>query len=183
MRPPYRLLSEREKRPPSVSSRMQLKPLHDLFIETMMSQLQDWKFIASNRHFRLSKPGTNFYLHAAFINHQSDFDVVLDVAIEFVKGKNRVGIVGAELGNIEGIGQVRHSVSSHAEASSAAMTAVADFNRVGLPFLERYCSLSAVIGALQASGAEARLISPIEQLRPELISALLAAQDAAHPVN
>lgn len=158
---------------------MNLKPLHDRFIEGLKSHLHGWKFVASYRHFRLSRPGLNLYLHVAFIYHDCDFDVTVDVAVEFVQGKKRIGIVGSELGNIEGVGQVRHSVASEADADVASRTAYEHFRRVGLPFLERHSDRTYVLETLRQGGTEARLIDPIEQYRPALIAALEEAENAA----
>ena len=157
---------------------MGLKPLHDRFLGAMKPRLPGWRFVATHRHFRRSRPGVNLYLHVGFINHQADFDATIDVAVEFVRGKDRVGIVGAELGNIEGVGQVRHSVSCEADAEASAQAAVAHFNEFGVPFLERYSNLVAVIGALESGGSEARLICPLEHTRPQLVNALRAAARA-----
>src|SRR5689334_2333346 len=119
---------------------MKLKPLHDRFIENLKSNLPGWKFVARNRHFRKSLPGKNFFVHVAFVDHESDFDAVLDVAVEFVSGEERICIVGASLGNIEGVGQVRYNVMSEQSADVSALQAFAHVERVGLPFFERHGS-------------------------------------------
>jgi hypothetical protein len=151
---------------------MKLKPLHDRFIQEMKSELPDWRFVASNRHFRKTLPGKNLFVHIAFINHDNDFDATVNVAVEFVSGKARVCIVGASLGNIEGIGQFRYSVSSEQSAEVSALQAVAHLKRVGLPFLERYTSVSNTLTTLKAGGSEARLISPLQYLHANQIAAL-----------
>ncbi len=151
---------------------MKLKPLHSRFIEKMKSELPDWKFVASNRHFRKVLPGKNLLAHIAFVNHVNDFDATLDVAVEFVEGKARVCIVGASLGTIEGIGQSRYSVSSEQSAEASALQAVAHLKRVGIPFLERYASVSNTLATLKAGGQEAQLISPLMHLHAGQIAAL-----------
>ena len=158
---------------------MKLKPLHDRFIEGLKCHLPGWKFVASNRHFRLSRPGLNLYMHVAFINHDCDFDVTVDVAVEFVQDKRRIGIVGAELGNIEGVGQVRHSVACEADADAASRSVYEHFRSVGLPFLEVHSNRTYVLEVLRQGGTKARLISPIEQYRPTLIAAHEEAENAA----
>ena len=151
---------------------MKLAPLHSRFIEELSKDLNDWKFIAGNRQFRKKRPDQNFFVHVAFINHLNDFDATIDVAVEFVAGKERVCIVGAELGNIEGVGQVRHTVSSEQSAVSAAREAIAHLKKVGFPFFERYGNPHNVTAALKAGGEVARLISPLTQSHSQQITAL-----------
>ena len=151
---------------------MKLKLLHDRFIQGMRPHLPDWKFIATNRHFRLCAADHNWYLHLGFINHERDFDVTLDVAVEFMQGKDRIGIIGAELGNIQGTGQFRHGIASEAEADAAALTAHAHFLSVGVPFLIKYSDRLHVLTVLKQNNAEARLICPIDQSRSTLVAAL-----------
>jgi len=151
---------------------MSIKPLHDKFIETLMQELEGWKFISSHRHFRKAFSQGNWLAHIAFVNHTSDFDVVIDVAVEFMEGKTRLCSVGASLGNIEGVGQVRYGVGSEEEAITAASRAAAHLKRVGLPFLEHYSIPTNVIGCLKKGGTEALLISPLEQFHVEQIEAL-----------
>ena len=157
---------------------MKLKPLHDQFIQGMKSRLHDWKFIASNRHFRLSAADHNWYLHFGFINHERDFDVTLDVAVEFMHGKTRLGIIGAELGNIQGTGQFRHGVASEEAADVAAQSAHEHFLSVGVPFLRQHSDRMHVLTVLRRNNAEARLICPIDQTRSTLVAALESAPTA-----
>src|SRR5690606_29810368 len=93
----------------------------------------------------------------------SDFDAIGDVAVEFLAGRRRVAIVGAQLGNIAGVGQTRHAVSSVVAAAEAARSLVSEFQQVGLPFLQRLSVPATTAAVLQAGGPESRLISPLQQ--------------------
>lgn len=146
--------------------------MHERFLAVLHGILPDWRFIASKRHFRKSLPGRNLFVHVGFINHDRDFDATLDVSVEFLVAKQRLCIIGASLGNIEGTGQVRYSVASEQSAVSAAHQAAAHLQRVGFPFLKRFCSAEATLAVLKAGGPEAQLISPLLQLHAQQIAAL-----------
>lgn len=158
---------------------MTLKLLHDLFFAHLKGKLPEWRFVGTHRHFVKVFPGRKLYAHVAFINHVDDFDAVFDVAVEFLADKKRVCIVGASLGNIEGVGQVRYNVSSPASAETSARSAAVHLRRVGMPFFERYDSTGAVLSALRQGGEEARLISPFLHLHAEQIAALESTSHTA----
>jgi hypothetical protein len=151
---------------------MKLAPLHARFIEAFSSELPGWKFIQSRRHFQQKFPGHTLLIHIAFINHVEDFDATIAVAVEFLAGRKRACIIGAELGNIEGKGQFRHSVVCATSADSAARDALAHLKRVGFPFMERFSQPSNVLATLKAGGAAAWLISPLAHLHNQQIAAL-----------
>ncbi len=159
---------------------MKVSELHEAFLQELGSLLPDWKFVASKRHFKRTVGAANWLLHVAFVNHEKDFDAIGNVAIEFLAGQRRVAIVGAQLGNIAGVGQTRHTVLSPATATEAARSLLAEFNQVGLPFFERYSVPAVTTTVLQAGGPEARLISPFEQNHASQVSAL---QELSAPPN
>ena len=142
---------------------MKVTELHAAFLEELGTLLPGWKFVASQRHFKHAEGAVNWLLHLAFVNHERDFDAIGDVAVEFLFNKKRVAIVGAQLGNIAGVGQTRHSVSSAVMAKEAARSLISEFNQIGLPFLQRYSIPAVTAAVLQAGGPEARLISPFAQ--------------------
>ena len=117
---------------------MKVSKLHTAFLQELGALLPDWKFIASQRHFKHSEGPINWLFHVAFVNHERDFDVVGDVGVEFLAARKRVAIVGAQLGNIAGLGQTRHPVCSLATAKASAQSLFSEFSQVGLPFLHRY---------------------------------------------
>jgi len=159
---------------------MKVSELHAAFLQDLGVLLPGWKFVASQRHFKHGVGAVNWLLHLAFVNHEHDFDAIGDVAVEFLAGRKRVAIIGAQLGNIAGVGQTRHSVSSPEGAADAARSLLAEFNQVGLRFLERYSVPAVTAAVLRAGGPEARLISPFERNHASLISAL---QELGAPPN
>jgi hypothetical protein len=159
---------------------MKVSELHAAFLQELGELLPGWKFVASQRHFKRTEGSANWLLHVTFVNHEQDFDAIGNVAVEFLAGRKRVAVVGAQLGNIAGVGQTRHSVSSPASAAKAARSLLAEFTHVGLPFLERYSVPAVAIAALQAGGPEARLISPFQQNHAAQVVAL---QELSAPPN
>lgn len=153
-----------------------MKPseLHPIFINELRELLSDWRFVSTSRHFKRTIGSANLLFHIAWVNHTEDFDAIGNVAVEFLAGKKRVAVVGAQLGNIAGVGQTRHTVASVAGAKASALSLVQEFEKVGLPFLEKYSSPENVISALQSGGAEAQLISPIQNLHKGQVQALQA---------
>ena len=159
---------------------MKVSELHAAFLQDLGVLLPGWKFVASQRHFKHGVGAVNWLLHLAFVNHEHDFDAIGDVAVEFLAGRKRVAIIGAQLGNIAGVGQTRHSVSSPEGAADAARSLLAEFNQVGLRFLERYSVPAVTAAVLRAGGPEARLISPFVQNHASEISAV---QELGAPPN
>lgn len=111
-------------------------------------------------------------LHISCINHDSDFDAVGNVAVEYLSGKQRVCIIGAELGNIEGRGQIRFPVSSSGEAIASAKQLYNFFVQTGLPFLNKFSDPNLVVSVLRAGGKNAMLISPFTNQHEEQINRL-----------
>lgn len=97
----------------------------------------------------------------SFISHAADFDVVADVAVEHLANGKRICIVVAERGNIAGPGQHRWPVSSDVQPQKASEGVHTFFNEVGLPFLQRFSSLTEVIRVLRNEPGTARLICPL----------------------
>ncbi len=140
---------------------MKLSELQELFIGELQSLLSEWKYVKRERHFKLKHNDVVCFLHISCINHNSDFDAVGNVAVEYLSGKERVCIVGAELGNIDGSGQTRFSVSTSNEAISSAQGLYDFFVKVGQPFLHRFSNPKEVVTVLKNGGREAMLISPL----------------------
>ena len=134
---------------------MKVSELQIIFLETLQEQLNDWKFVKTRRHFKKVNGERTWFFHISCINHFDDFDGVGDVAIEYKDGKERICIVGRELGNIEGTGQKRFEVGSPKQAYSSALSMIAFFQRVGLPFLDKFSDPSKVISTLENGGEKA----------------------------
>ena len=151
---------------------MNVSDLHSIFLQDVQALLPEWRFIASVRHFKHACGSTNWLFHIGFVNHSGDFDALGNVAVEFLAGRKRIATIGAQLGNIAGVGQTRHSVVSPAMATQAARSLVTEFQRVGVPFLQHYSNPRTVVSALESDGQEALLISPIRELHAGQIAAL-----------
>ena len=140
---------------------MALATLHQAVIEGVSALLPAWRFVKGARSFRRVAHGCNQTLHLSFVNHVDDFDVVGNVAVEHLIKRKRLCVVGAELGNILGTGQQRWPVSSATQASLAANGVVELFQKVGVPYLERYSSLAEVLRVLREEPQNAWLLSPL----------------------
>jgi len=132
------------------------------------------------------------FFQISFINLPSDFDVTANVAVRHhavedalnqkrsylnEAEKKQTATVGAELGNIIGIGQHRWTVAVVDDIPFAADSIASYFERAGLPFLERFTSLEETFRVLRDDGKEAQLICPIPDKRArvaEVIRALIA---------
>ena len=156
---------------------MKVSDLQNVFLEELKALLTDWKFIKSQRHFKKSEGDVIWYLHISCINHMDDFDAVGNVAVEFKAGKERICLVGAELGNINGIGQHRFQVSNSAEATSSALRIHEYFKEHGLPFLYKYSDPDEVVSTLKKGGTEAMLISPFLNQHQDQINQLSSHYD------
>ena len=140
---------------------MKISELQAKFIDELKLLLPEWRFIQSERHFKKQEGSVTWYFHITCINRTDDFDAVGDVSVEFKTNKERVCIVGAELGNIEGIGQNRFPVTSGEEAIYSAGQLYKCFTEHGLPFLIKYSDPVKVASTLKVGAKEAMLISPI----------------------
>jgi len=139
---------------------MKVSELQIKFIEEVKPLLPDWKFIKSQYHFKKNEGSAVWYFHIGCINHSEGFDAVGNVAIEFKVGKDSLCIIGAELGNIDGIGQNRFPVPNCAEVKSSARGLHKYFEEHGLSFLRKYSNPREVVTTLKQGGKEAMLISP-----------------------
>ena len=151
---------------------MKVSELQSDFIDNLKTQLPEWKYVKSQRVFKKPYNNVTWFIHVSCINHPSDFDAVCDIAVEYKSGKERVCIVGAEIGNIIGTGQQRFAVSNTKESKIAAIEFFSTFNAYGMPFLLKYSEVKEVVNSLEKGGKEAMLISPILNLHKQQISKL-----------
>ena len=156
---------------------MKVSEMQNHFIDELKALLPEWKFIKSQRHFKKVQEDTIWYFHISCINHPGDFDAVGDVAVEFKAGKERICIVGAELGNIEGSGQKRFTVSNELEAKASAVSLHEYFMKYGLPFLRKYNNPVEVVSTLKNGGKGAMLISPFTNQHQDQINRLSSRND------
>ena len=149
---------------------MKVSDLQSRFINELQTLLPEWEYVKSQRHFKKIDNDKHYYFHISCINHVNDFDAVGDISIEFKDGKNRICIIGAELGNIEGIGQNRFPVSNDVEARASAINLHQCFEKCGLEFIQKYSDPVLVVDTLKRGGMDAQLISPfLEQHDDQII--------------
>ncbi len=151
---------------------MKVSELQNNFLEQLQHHLDGWRFIKSDRHFKKVDGNVVWLFHISCINHTNDFDGVGNVAVEYKNGKERLCIIGAELGNIEGVGQKRFSVTNEHQAISSAKALSEYFKSIGLPFLQKYSNPNEVVSTLMNGGKEAMMISPFINQHQEQIDAL-----------
>ncbi len=152
---------------------MKISELQSKLIDRMKEHLSEWKFVKGDRTFKKMIDGNVWHFHISCINHSADFDCTGDVAVEFKSEKVRICIVGAELGNIEGVVQKRFSVSNEQQVIESADALYNYFCAVGIPFLHRYNLPSVVVDTLISGGKEALLISPVVSLHKQQIDGLV----------
>ena len=151
---------------------MRVAQLIDAFITALESELPEWKYIKTNRYFTRPISDGKVYFHVACIKRIADFDAVGDVAVEILSKRKRVCIVGAELGNLQGIGQQHFHVYDSQSAVSAAQNIHRVFLDIGSNFIARFSDPNNILFTLQKGGPEAMLISPILNSHPGAISDL-----------
>ena len=152
---------------------MPVAHLHRLLLDALIPRMTGWKFVSRERHFvKRHAEGVLWIMHLAFINHADDFDAVVDVAIDFVQGNESVCVVGAQLGNIAGIGQTRFKAGGPQDIPDVVQGILDEFQTVGIPFLDKYSDAAKVLSVLKQGGREASLISPLNALHAQKIAAL-----------
>jgi hypothetical protein len=126
--------------------------------------------------------------HLAFIKHPADFDVVADVASRFdaledlvddgamlqtMKNGRKTYSLGAELGNISGVGQMRWRVARQEDVSQVAEQLVGALKSIGIPYLARASTYDGAYQMLTAPGRGAWLHKPIHAARAKRIIGLV----------
>lgn len=151
---------------------MEIGGLIRKFLDELSTFMEGWRPVKGDRSFRRTQDDIRSSFHITCVKHLQDFDAVGDVAVEILTGRERVCIVGAELGNIAGTGQRRFPVSSSAEAKTSATLIYSLFEEVGMPFIERFSEPQAILETLKSGGREAMLISPIVSQPARQVEAL-----------
>ena len=143
--------------------------------------------MSASQSFRCNFNGGSKVFHVAFIKHELDFDVTADVAIRIdavedliervvgrkTNAKRRLTYtVGAELGNIQGTGQLRWTVESADSVPTVARNMFESFKSVALPYYENASSPEKVYELLNSEGSGSRLHSPISSVRAKTLLAL-----------
>lgn len=120
--------------------------------------------------------------HISFVKHKYDFDVTADVAIRVDEledlinefndrltkaEKRQTFTIGAELGNIADGREKRWTVTNASDILEVAASILSAFETVGLPYLEKYSSLEAILEVLSKNDRLGWLHSPIHGARCE----------------
>jgi hypothetical protein len=152
--------------------------------EELLSRLDDLLvrkgFKRREQDFYRNIAGGRQAFHLSFIKHSNDFDVTADVAVRHnaledlinegnsrlsSREKSQTYSIGAELGNIS-IGQpIRWTVSSESEIPQVCSGLLASFEKIGLPYLQRYSFLDEVLRAISGDDRASWLHSPIHSER------------------
>jgi hypothetical protein len=144
----------------------------------------------TGQSFHRSLPFGRWSFHVAFINHETDLDVTADVAVrvdaveEMVhsgskllsdREKQQTATIGAELGNIADHRQKRWKIASQGDVENVAAAILEEFEKFGLPYLERYSDLEKMLDALSQNDPAAWLHSPVhsERCKRAVASALV----------
>lgn len=127
-------------------------------------------------------------IHAAFVEHDEDVDVTVDVAVRLddvedlvqrsndmlsEKEKSETFTLGVELGNLARGEPLRWTVADVADVSRVVEEIVALLLSVGLPYMERYSQPAAAYELLAGNERSAWLHSPIDAERAKRVCALL----------
>jgi len=143
---------------------------------------------ARGQAFPLPIDGGRAAVHLSFIEHEADVDVTIDVAVRFDAVEDLVNsfctllsqaekaqtyTLGAELGNLEGEGQFRLSITSRSDIEPVAERLVAKVERVGLPYIERYSQPEVAYSVLSKDEPEVWIHSPFHDARAKRACAFL----------
>lgn len=176
---------------------MSAKELKSALLRQVGDRLVPLGFEARSREqaFVRAISGGRATCHLAFIDHPDDVDVVCDVAVRFdaledlvnasnrllsTKEKSRTHSLGAELGNLAGVGQKRWTLRPAADIAEVAAEIVAAFRAIGVPYLERASTLEGAYELLTAAGKAAWIHSPMHAARSKRVvglAKLLGKQD------
>lgn len=127
-----------------------------------------------------------FAIHLSFINHETDFDLTLDVAIRFNDLekmvnetepflsqylKNKTYSLGAELGNISEGKQKRWTFGNTNDVQSNIVLLMQSISDIGLPYLVKYSDMQEAFNVLN-DPSTGWLHSPIDLARSKRILGL-----------
>ena len=192
--------SSEDDRGESTVMDLELKELQSDFLTALATELRRLGFKAS-RSARLLSKSTHvgsWLIGIGIIEHESDFDITVDVdvrvdAVEKLVNQDnewaspsqklQTATVGVDLGNLADGRQRRWTVRRQPDVSSAVDSIVHEFERFGIPFLERFSNLDTMLEELTSEGPRAWLYSPAHIYRCKTIVALgllLKGRGGAH---
>jgi hypothetical protein len=142
-----------------------------------------YKARRTSQDFYKDAPEGRKYLHVQFIYHHQDFDIVASAGLvhqalsKLVEEVNKslvepeqilhIAAVGAELGNITGVGQMRWTVAEGSDIAKVCPRIVEAFETIGLPYLERFSTLEEIL-ACAAREDMGELCAPFPATRAKM---------------
>lgn len=157
---------------------MTLKPLRAALLTRLAELLMPQGYRKREQSFHKESGPVRLSFHVAFINHAQDFDVTADVAVRHHAIEERLGsgkdltTIGAELGNIAGVGQHRWRVAAEEDLEPVTHSILEYFHQHGEPFLARFSDPTELLRVLDQESHEARLICPIPDRRKRVVESL-----------
>lgn len=159
-----------------------LGPLQGRFLDALVPEMRRLGFEAAlvDQAFHKRTPNGHWILHVSLVPHAADFDVTADVAIRIdaveevvnravrgllPKDQKRTATVGAELGNIAEGRQRRWTIRSANDIPVVVGGVVHALEDVGLPYLEHYSNLEAMLAAIATPERSSWLHAPIHDAR------------------
>jgi hypothetical protein len=160
----------------------QIKELERSLLNKLAERVEQHGFDKRPRgqSFYKKMPFGRLAFHLSFIEHSADVDVTADVAIRFDRleelinehngfltdtQKRKTFSLGAELGNISGIGQRRWTLASLDDVESVANSIMDAFTNIGVPYLEKYSDMETAFKVLSGDDKAAWLHVPFHDAR------------------
>lgn len=161
---------------------MTLKNLQEKLLAQLAVDLKPKGFKRAKQTFTKKISVGKQIFHIAFVERNTDFDVVADMAVRYdaledlvnsartnlsKREKLQTASIGCEIGNISGGEQKRWTVSGEADIAPVCSGILADFEAIALPYLEKYASLDEILSVLSGDDASAWLHSPLHGARAQ----------------
>lgn len=161
---------------------MNVKELEKDLIKKLAERVGEHEFDtrAKAQSFYKQTPFGRVALHLAFIEHATDFDVTVDIAIRFdalediinegnshltASEKRRTFSIGAELGNISEWEPKSWTVRSPADLEEVSRSIMDAFVDIGIPYIEKYSNMETALDALSGDDKATWLLSPFHDYR------------------
>lgn len=165
----------------------QLKGFQEAFLTQLAEQLKPKGFKQKEQDFVRKTSWGDQSLHISFVRHKEDVDLSVDVDVrhdaveELVntfentvrpnwakmskKDMAETATVGAELGNLSIRRPIRWTIASEADIPTVCASVLEAFEKIGMPYLERFASLEETLAALSRDDKEAWLFHPFDDVR------------------
>lgn len=145
-------------------------------------------------------PQGRWILHLGFVPHAADVDVTTGIGIRIdgveelvnryngalsARDRHRTATMGIDLGNLADHRQRRWTLRGSDDVEPVAASIVHEFEKFGIPYLERFSDLEAMLEVLSRNDESGWLHSPIHWARCERAVALaliLGRRDQARAI-